>query len=168
MKRPYRLRLRATTLSRYGWVGFGGSLVTEETLLRALGEATIHYFDGARPYEPEMDIGITAESPEAATQRILMAFESIGLDASRIIVVDVIKAAVQRATVAGVGGGALGATTKNPWVTLGCAALGVAAGLVADLALNEAWAMIVAERVAYPDQWSFTPIPPPLLAPRTA
>jgi hypothetical protein len=142
--------------------------LSRDTLLQALGEATIHQLGTTNPHSPEIDIELAADSQQEAVWFMLAALESIGFDAARIVIVDLVKAAVQRALFGAGGFGALGATTKNPWVTLGCAVLGAAIGVIADAAVNEAWAMTVAERVGYMNEWRFTALPAPTWNPRQA
>jgi hypothetical protein len=158
MKRRYRVRLRAQA-SATNWIGYGRPYLSEETLLQALGEATIHRLITTNPDSPEMDVELAADSREQAVSTMLTALASLGFDAGHIVIVDLVKAAIQRALFAAGGFGALGATTKNPWVILVSAGLGAAIGVIADVAVNEAWAMIVAERVGYTNEWRFTEVP---------
>jgi hypothetical protein len=162
MKRRYRLRLRLRAQAfAMNWMAYGQPYLSEEALLHALGEATIHRLNTTNPHAPEMDVELVADSPQQAVWSMLAALESIGLDAGRIVVVDLVKAAMQRALFGAGGFGALGLPTKNPWVVLVCAGLGAAIGVLADVAVNEAWAMIVAERVGYMNEWRFTEVPAP-------
>jgi hypothetical protein len=136
--------------------------------LQALGEATIHQLVTTNPHAPEMEVELAADSHQQAVWTMLAALESIGFDAGRIVVVDLVKAAMQRALFGAGGFGALGATTKNPWVILVCAGLGAAIGVLADVAVSEAWAMIVAQRVGDMNEWRFTEVPGPMWSPREA
>jgi hypothetical protein len=149
------------------WMAYGQPYLTKEMLLQAFGKATIHQLTTTNPHAPELDIEVSAPSHEQAVWNTLAALESIGFDAGRIVIVDLVKAAMQRAAFGAGGFGALGLPTKNPWVVLAFAGIGGAIGVLADVAVNEAWAMIVAER-DYMNAWRFTEVPAPVWSPQQA
>lgn len=167
MKRPYRMRLRG----RPSWssaVGYVGADLSEETLLAALGHATVHYLRWAESGGAEMDVELGADSPQDATRALLLALETIGLDTTRIVIIDLAKAAIQRAVIGGTGLGALGAASRNPWAAFTLAVIGVAVGLAADVAVNETWAMILAERVSPRGAWRLRELSAPSGSPQSA
>jgi len=149
------------------WMAYGQPYLTKETMLQAFGEATIHQLITTNPHAPEMDIEVSAASHEQAVWDTLAALESIGFDAGHIVIVDLVKAAIQRALFSAGGFGALGLPTKNPWVVLAFAGIGAAIGVLADVAVNQAWAMIVAER-DHMNEWRFTEVPAPTWSPQQA
>lgn len=164
MNRRYRLRLEAQATAM-NWMAYGQPYLTKETLLKAFGDATIHQLTLTNPHVPEMDIEVAAPSHEQAVSNAVAALQSIGFDVGRIVVVDLVKAAMQRAVFGAGGFGALGLPSKNPWVVLALAGIGAAVGVLADVAVNEGWAMLVAERDDM-SEWHFAEGPAPTWNPQ--
>ena len=118
-----------------------------------------------------MELQCCAPSHEEAVQSLATALANLGFEVTEVLVTEWVDRAVEGLIVGLLGGGALGATSRNSCVVVAAGIAGAIAWRYVGAQMQVVKRQYVAKRRAYPAGWEVTPVetaPGSGLAPRPA
>lgn len=132
--------------------------LTTEVIAQQLGGAAVRALatDGAGGYDVELQYG--APSHEEAVQSLATALANLGFEVTEVLVTEWVDRAVEGLIVGLLGGGALGATSRNSGVTAAASTAGAIAGRYVGAQMQVVRRQFVAKRRVYPAGWKVTPV----------
>lgn len=147
----------------FHYPGYSVRQLTIAAIVRSLAGATVHSMIGSPVSGYDVELQLDRPSHAEAMHEIRVAFAQLGFGVAQAVVTEWLTSTLEFALFGGAGGGALGATSKDPGVTILCALIGAGAGAIAAQFMKALKARFDARLIhPYgPEGWSVTPQQPP-------